>query len=298
MILKKGSYGKLVKILQEYLGIETDGHFGPATKEEVMLWQEKHNLKPDGIVGPMTWDKMGLCTTDIEEASNSFDKKTYETLNGLHVHVHMLPKDEYMKYSKPEWVFLHHTAGWHNPFRTVDHWANDDRGKVATEFVLGGPSIKGNDDKYDGVLVQCTPQGGWGWHLGTGRSNMHQHSVGIEVNNFGWIKNGRTYAGTIAAESQIVTLDKPFRGHTTWHRYSNRQIEVLKDWLYFIGERDSIDIREGLPKLVKSIGADAFEYIPDVRAGKLKGVWTHTNVRQDKVDMFPQQELMDMLVSL
>jgi hypothetical protein len=27
-------------------------------------------------------------------------------------------------------------------------------------------------------------------------------------------------------------------------------------------------------------------------------VWTHTNVRKDKVDMFPQPELMDMLVSL
>ena len=61
---------------------------------------------------------------------------------------------------------------------------------------------------------------------------------------------------------------------------------------------DGIDIGEGLPKLIKSIGADAFEYIPDVKAGKLKGVWTHTNVRKDKVDMFPQPELMDMLVSL
>jgi len=127
---------------------------------------------------------------------------------------------------------------------------------------------------------------------------MHQHSVGIEVNNFGWIKDGKTYAGTRAAESQIVTLDKPFRGYKTWQRYSDKQIEVLRDWILWIGERDGIDICEGLPKLIKSIGADAFEYIPDVRAGKLKGVWTHTNVRKDKVDMFPQPELMDMLVSL
>jgi hypothetical protein len=27
-------------------------------------------------------------------------------------------------------------------------------------------------------------------------------------------------------------------------------------------------------------------------------MWTHTNTRKDKVDMFPQQELMDMLLSL
>ena len=127
---------------------------------------------------------------------------------------------------------------------------------------------------------------------------MHTNSVGIEVNNFGWIKNGKTYAGTTADPSQLVTLDKPFRGYKTWHKYSDKQIAVLKRWLGWIAERDNIDIREGLPTLIKSIGADAFEYMPDVRAGKLKGLWTHTNVRKDKVDMFPQPELMDMLVSL
>jgi len=291
MILRYGSKGKKVQELQEFLCIHSDGHFGPGTEKAVKIWQSDNELVADGIVGPATWDAMGLASTDNSETQ-------YETPNGLTVHRHMLPQGEYMTGSKPEYIFLHHTAGWHNPFKTVDHWGRDDRGKVATEFVLGGQSIKGNDNKYDGVLVQCTPEGGWGWHLGTGRSHMHQHSVGIEVNNFGWIKDGKTYAGTRAAESQIVTLDKPFRGYKTWQRYSDKQIEVLRDWILWIGERDGINIREGLPTLIKSIGADAFEYIPDVRAGKLKGVWTHTNVRKDKVDMFPQPELMDMLVSL
>ena len=77
-----------------------------------------------------------------------------------------------------------------------------------------------------------------------------------------------------------------------------KQIKAAEKWIRYVGERDGIDICEGLPTLIKSIGADAFEYIPDVKAGKLKGVWTHTNVRKDKVDMFPQPELMDMLVSL
>jgi hypothetical protein len=27
-------------------------------------------------------------------------------------------------------------------------------------------------------------------------------------------------------------------------------------------------------------------------------MWTHTNTRKDKFDMFPQQELLDMLISL
>ena len=291
MVLRKGSRGNEVKELQEFLGIGADGVFGPGTEAAVKAWQKENGLVDDGIVGPATLDCMGLVGTDNSET-------TYQTSNGLTVHRHMLPPNEYMTGSKPEYVFLHHTAGWHNPFRTVDHWGRDNRGKVATEFVLGGQSIKGDDDQHDGVLVQCTPQGGWGWHLGTGRSHMHQNSVGIEVNNFGWIKDGKTYAGTRADRSQIVVLSKPFRGYSTWHIYSDKQIEVLRDWILWIGERDGIDIREGLPKLIKSIGADAFEYIQDVRDGKLKGLWTHTNVRKDKVDMFPQPELMDMLVSL
>jgi len=291
MTIKQGSRGEEVKQIQTYLGLAVDGNFGPKTHGKVCEWQHNNGLTVDGVVGPLTWNAMGLATTDNSEL-------TYETENGLIIHKHFLPEDEYMTGSKPEYVFLHHTAGWNNPYRTIEHWAGDDRGKVATEFVLGGQSIKGNDNQYDGELLQAMPQGGWGWHLGTGRSHMHKNSVGIEVNNFGWVKDGKTYAGTTAAASQLVTLAKPFRGYKTWHRYSDKQIKVLKDWILWIGERDSIDVRAGLPALIKEKGADAFEYNEDVKNGKVKGLWTHTNVRTTKVDMFPQPELMDMLVSL
>ena len=127
---------------------------------------------------------------------------------------------------------------------------------------------------------------------------MHTHSVGIEVNNFGWIKDGKTYAGTVADESQIVTLPEAFRGHKTWHRYSDNQIEVLRKWILYIAERDSIDVRAGLVEEIKKNGAKGFEFNQDAYDGKIKGMWTHTNTRKDKVDMFPQPELIDMLLSL
>ena len=49
---------------------------------------------------------------------------------------------------------------------------------------------------------------------------------------------------------------------------------------------------------LKEKGDDAFEFNEDAYYGRVKGLWTHTNTRKDKVDMFPQQELMDMLTSL
>ena len=293
MLLKVGSKGKEVKELQEFLNIGADGIFGKGTEASVKKWQSENGLTADGIVGPATWDAMGLATTDASE-------KIYTTDNGLVIHRHFLPVGEYKQGPiNAEWLFLHHTAGWHNPYKTIDNWANDSRGAVATEFVLGGPSVKGNDDKYDGEMVQAFPEGNYGWHLGkNGSQKMHVNSVGIEVCNFGYVVNGKTYAGTTVADSQIVELSKEFRGHKLWHRYSDAQIEALHKWILWIAERDNIDVRAGLPALIKEKGADAFEFNEDAYYGKVKGLWTHTNTRKDKVDMFPQQELMDMLVSL
>lgn len=293
MLLKIGSRGQQVKDLQEFLGADADGIFGKGTEAAVKEWQAANGLDADGLVGPATWDAMGLATTDDSE-------KTFETSNGLIVNRHFLPEGEYKNGpTNKEYLFLHHTAGWHNPFNVIDQWGRDSRGAVATEFVLGGPSVKGNNDEFDGVMVQAFPEGGYGWHLGkNGSQHMHTHSVGIEVCNFGWIKDGKTYAGTKVAESQLVELDKPFRGFKTWHKYSDDQIEVLDKWIRWIGERDGIDIRAGLPALVKEKGADAFEFNEDAYYGKVKGIWTHTNTRKDKFDMFPQQELLDMLMSL
>ena len=293
MLLKSGSRGKEVKELQEFLDIEADGIFGKGTETAVKRWQSDNGLVADGIVGPTTWDCMGIATTDNSE-------KVYETENGLIVNRHFLPHGEYKSGpTNKEYIFLHHTAGWHNPYNCIDQWGRDNRGAVATEFVLGGPSVKGNDTKYDGVMVQAFPEGGYGWHLGkNGSQHMHTHSVGIEVCNFGYVVNGKTYAGTRVDDSQIVTLDKPFRGHKTWHRYSDAQIEELRKWILWIGERDSIDVRKGLPEWIKQRGADAFEFNEDAYYGRVKGLLTHTNTRKDKTDMFPQQELLDMLVEL
>ena len=128
---------------------------------------------------------------------------------------------------------------------------------------------------------------------------MHTHSVGIEVCNFSYLNDqNKTYAGVTAHESQIVTLAQPFKGKKRWHRYSDAQIESLRQLILYIANRDNIDIRKGLVEEVRAKGAGGFEFNSDAFYGKVKGMWTHTNTRTDKSDMFPQQELLDMLLSL
>lgn len=306
MILKLGSKGNEVKELQEFLGLKVDGDFGPKTEIAVKKWQKKHGLTPDGIVGPKTFSMMGFLDTDntrvIKEQNlySVYSKNKYTTKNGLDIVEYFMPKDEYKQGPiTPSWLFLHHTAGWHNPYNTIKAWDADKIGQIATEFVLGGPSVKGNDNTYDGEVVQAFPHGNYGWHLGAnGSQTMHVNSVGIEVCNFGYIVDGKTYVGTNVDESQIVELAEPFRGHKFWHRYSDNQIENLKKLILHIAKRDNIDIRTGLIQEIRKNGAKGFEWNEKAYYGKVKGMWTHTNTRKDKVDMFPQQELIDMLLSL
>jgi lysozyme family protein len=161
-----GSNGDEVKKLQTFLGITADGIFGIETFATVKNWQIKNGLTPDGIVGPKTLSAMGLLDTNITETNQYFEKK-------------YLDKDEYFAGpTKKQWIFIHHTAGWHNPYNVVSDWNNDTRGKIATEFVIGGQSIKADDEKYDGTIVQSMPQGSYAWHLGIGNCALHYNSVG------------------------------------------------------------------------------------------------------------------------
>ena len=292
MVLKLGSKGKEVELLQEYLKITVDGDFGPGTENAVKKFQKERGLNEDGIVGSKTWSILGLASTDQEEKVNDPDFD-------LDIKPYYLPVGESVTANtKKHWIFLHHTAGWHNPYQVVDAWAKDDRGAIATEFVIGGQSVKGGDIKYDGVVVQAYPKGNYGWHLGTGNNVMHRCSTGIEVCNFGAITNGKTYVNVPADSAQIVTLAKPFRGFKQWHAYSDKQLKVLKKLILYLANRDLVDVHKGLIPLIKTKGADAFDLYDPTLVENTKGLWSHTNVRKDKVDMFPQQELLDMLLSL
>jgi peptidoglycan hydrolase-like protein with peptidoglycan-binding domain len=59
-ILQKGMRGAPVKRLQERLGIDADGIFGPATEKAVRDFQTSAGLAVDGIAGPDTFASLGL----------------------------------------------------------------------------------------------------------------------------------------------------------------------------------------------------------------------------------------------
>ena len=84
IVLKKGSRGEEVKILQKALHLVEDGIFGKLTEEAVKDFQREHNLVPDGIVGAKTWEALGVKTED--ELSHLKTKTTKRFINEIIVH--------------------------------------------------------------------------------------------------------------------------------------------------------------------------------------------------------------------
>jgi putative chitinase len=58
MLLRKGDNNENVKLLQQKLGVDPVGNFGPKTEEAVKAFQAKNGLVADGIVGDGTWNKL------------------------------------------------------------------------------------------------------------------------------------------------------------------------------------------------------------------------------------------------
>lgn len=295
-IIKLGDTGEDVKQLQEALGLKVDGHFGPITLRRVKAYQASMGLNDDGIVGPIT---QSLLFKDMEDLDSEITEMPYEQL--------IMEVDEYFAGPhQPEYLFYHFTAGWHNPFNVVKSWNNDTRGRVGTEWVIGGPSIRDGSKQFDGQVVKCMPDGAWGWHLGNVDRKMQENSVGIEVCNFGPLtevgEGFKTYTGQWADDSQIYDLGVKWRGYRYWHKYSDAQIEALRDLTLHIALKHNINLEEGLKRWLNELNDNeqihAFDYHDAAARGKVKGLLSHSNVRRDKLDMSPQQNLIQMIKSL
>jgi len=314
MLIKIGDTGATVKEIQKLLGIiAPDGVFGKYTEKLVIEFQKSKGLKADGKVGNKTYALLNNLTTDVSETLVSDtdgqleDKGVYTTLDGLNIHRLYLDTDEYVSdkgTTIKHTLFLHHTAGRSNPYQTVKNWNIDDRGRIATQFIIGGIDLNGNDE-YDGVVIECFPDDYFAWHLGNvGSHEMHTHSIGIELNNWGYLsKNDNRFYNYVNIEvpkEQVCDLGYDFNGYRYYHLYTDKQLISLNLLIKEICRKHpQIDITNGLQSWLKTkTPKEAFGFNVESYNGKVKGLLTHTNVRKDKTDCSPQVNLLNLIRNL
>ena len=188
-------------------------------------------------------------------------------------------------------IYLHHTAGNGNAEAVSRYW-NGTSDRVATAFVVG----------QDGLIVQCFSSKHWAWHLGISKAefkgqgakyqNLDKASVGIEVCNWGYLKekDGKfyNYVNTRVPESMVTTLDEPFKGYKHWYKYTDAQIESTRQLLVYLC--DTYNIPREYRAQIFSLDKEEFKGTP--------GIYTHNSVRKDKSDIYPCPRIIQMLENL
>lgn len=199
-------------------------------------------------------------------------------------------------------LIIHHTAGNSNPFICIDGW-NTNQDRIGTAFIIGGKPKNGETKYKDGDILQCFSSKFWCYHLGIGKEVFSKYgikyqpldktSIGIEICNWGYLTkqvNGtfKNYVGGIVPIEEVIDLGKEFRGYQYYHKYTDAQLNSLKELLVYLSDKYKISKQYN-------------EGMWDINQGCLNGtngIWTHVSCRQDKFDCFPQPNLISMLKSL
>ena len=216
------------------------------------------------------------------------------------IQVVVFPDNSFSKkiYLKKQ-IVLHHTISGDGVDGDIRTWEND-KTVVGTCIIIdrAGTPWQLFSSKY------------WAWHLGVGRKVLDSHSIGIELDNWGWLipgdgtvkkfnyppKNVRTEMGKYYAyygNSVAVPLQHypdGFRGYNYYEKYSHNQIQTLGELILYWNLKYDIPL-------------DYNEDMWDVSQRALSGtpgIWTHVSYRPtpQKSDCHPQPELIEMLKTL
>jgi len=209
--------------------------------------------------------------------------------------------DQYVKQTtSKDQIYLHHTAGNSSGVRCIEHWDRDSRGRVATCVVISGLDPK---KSKNGEICQAFSSKYWAYHLGVKREVfssynidykiLDKNSIGVEICNWGYLtKRGEKYYNYVNGEvprDQVTILDESYKRHKYFHRYTDEQIESVRQLLVFWRERYNIDLTYN--------ECDFWEVSKRALRG-INGLYTHNSVRSDKIDIYPCPRMIKMLKQL
>ncbi len=292
MLIKLGDKGPVVVEVQKLLSmlgydLIIDGQYGPRSKRSVTAFQKKAGLDNTGEVDDDTYNALKLSQTRKSE-----EILTPRPATGYDFPVvtqYRLNPNQYIKqvFEKTQ-IFLHYTAGGPNAKNVIDYW-NSDEPQIATPFIIDGG---------DATIYECYSPDYWSYHLGIKgtKGRLDKASIGIELCAYGPLKEkgGKYYAwpddysSTVIPEADVYTLQRDFRGFSHYESLTEGQIIALERLLEFLIEKYKIEVQ-------KSFDYTWFDYNESVIKNTTPGIWTHTTVRKDKFDLYPDHRVIEML---
>lgn len=197
-------------------------------------------------------------------------------------------------------IYLHHTAGRSSGVRCINHWNADKRGRVATCVVISGLDPKMSKN---GEICQAFSSKYWAYHLGVSSDVfkaynvpyklLDKNSIGVEICNWGYLyeKDDKyyNYVNMEIPKDEVTILDKPYKGKKYWHKYTDEQIESVRQLLVFWNKRYGISITYN--------ECDMWDISKRALRGE-NGLFTHNSVRPTKIDIYPCPRMINMLKQL
>ena len=210
----------------------------------------------------------------------------------------------YPQETKKTQLYLHHTAG--NPAGDKSGASSTIRGTwavygapIGTHYIIQGSGFTEYvfDEKY------------WSNHLGV--DALHPKSLSVEIAAYGFVTlNGKgqyinDYNSVVPTNQVTAAVNKylkpaPYRGYKFFQKYTDAQITALENlivkwktahpgiiWEYDFDEMFPPSKDETVTGVGRTLSANALAGVP--------GVYSHCSVRTDKVDIFPQANLISML---
>lgn len=188
-------------------------------------------------------------------------------------------------------IVLHHTVSSGNA-KNVMAWWSKTPSRVGVAFIID----------REGVIHQCFSSKHWAHHLGTKskqNKRLNQESIGIELCAWGSLTRKEnpllkgspkfySSTGTELPKEEVLKLDKPFRGHFYYQKYTSSQLKSLQILLNYLCET------YGIPQ---KYNADMWGYSRMAMKGN-PGIYSHVSYRKDKSDGFPQIELIKTIKNL
>ena len=294
-----------------------DSNFGQNTLVAVTNFQRELGIKADGVVGSLVWKRLQDYGVEKIEISNDIPNKVsfIDINNGLTIYDNFISENQYINEEvKKESIWLHNTGGGSRPDWTINGMKNDivkdiegnpvldENGnvqlyQVSSCYIIGRKSSSTSESLWDGKILRKFDDKYWTHHLSIKDNDieLNSKSISIELCNYGPLvlgTDGRFYnsINKFISESDVVKLDKPYRGYEYYEKYTDAQLESTRKLIQHLINKYGISIQ------AEMYTDEWFDY--NESWFKNGGIRSYSQVRKDVFDLFPQKEMIQMLNSL